>query len=399
MMLLRTLLLLFLLLLLTGTVGSTAWAREGRLEINQACVSSGCFPGDSAGFPVTVTSTTGVTSIVLTGDLEVTDPSQTAISLVVEHATLDLNGFTIAGPVTCTGSGSTRTCDPGAGVAVISFADRVTVRNGAVTGFGGGGLRLGRGAHVEDVIAASNGGNGIETGDRATIEGAKSIGNAGFGIESNGVITDCAVAGNGSNGIRPPSGTFSVPSVVKSCSVTENGGVGINCNGSSCTIVDNVVRSNESSGIVAGAASTVRGNAVYGNGGTGILSNFGALISGNSVQLSTGDGIQCLAACTVIGNHVIDNDVNGIAAAGSVIQNNTVQENEGVGIQGIGSAVRGNVSSNNAGFGLSGDPETGYVGNVMNGNNPAGGALSGPQVDGSPSVMGTNVCSGSPFCP
>jgi hypothetical protein len=44
-------------------------AVDGVLEINQACVSVGCFPGDLAGFPVTISSTG---SYRLTSSLDVT---------------------------------------------------------------------------------------------------------------------------------------------------------------------------------------------------------------------------------------------------------------------------------------------------------------------------------------
>jgi hypothetical protein len=43
-------------------------AGDGKLEINQSCIAVGCFPGDTAGFPVTITSSG---SYLLTGNLEV----------------------------------------------------------------------------------------------------------------------------------------------------------------------------------------------------------------------------------------------------------------------------------------------------------------------------------------
>ena len=58
-----------------------ALADAGRLEINQICaVETGCFPGDAAGFPVTLT-TPG--SYALTGNLSLAleSPSTHAIEI------------------------------------------------------------------------------------------------------------------------------------------------------------------------------------------------------------------------------------------------------------------------------------------------------------------------------
>lgn len=77
-------------------LASPSLAVDGRLEINQACADTGgCFAGDSAGFPVTL-SKRGA-SYVLTSDLSRTlNPliHQTIpfIQITAADVTLDLNG-------------------------------------------------------------------------------------------------------------------------------------------------------------------------------------------------------------------------------------------------------------------------------------------------------------------
>jgi hypothetical protein len=67
--------LLSLLLVLFFCLPPAAYAAEGIAEINQTCaVQTGCFAGDSPGFPVTIDGSAGG-SYRLTSDLSVADPS------------------------------------------------------------------------------------------------------------------------------------------------------------------------------------------------------------------------------------------------------------------------------------------------------------------------------------
>ena len=60
-----------LMLLLLFALATPALASDGVLEINQTCaVQTGCFPGDTAGFPVKITASG---SYRLTGNLVVPD--------------------------------------------------------------------------------------------------------------------------------------------------------------------------------------------------------------------------------------------------------------------------------------------------------------------------------------
>src|SRR5437660_10259917 len=90
-------------------------------------------PGDTPGFPVTI-SQPG--SYRLSSNLTVPDANTTAILITSDNVTLDLNGFSIMGPVFClhsTPPGQIFRCGPvGFGVGVSSTGSGTTVLNGHV---------------------------------------------------------------------------------------------------------------------------------------------------------------------------------------------------------------------------------------------------------------------------
>ena len=125
---------------------------DGRIEINQASVEA------AGGFPFTITEPG---SYVLTGNLSV--PADTnGIVIDTDEITLDLNGFSISGPATCTPS----SCDSGStlGIAPQNFltdATGTTVRNGVVRGFSAYCVWLTRMARVENLFVTQCGWSGI----------------------------------------------------------------------------------------------------------------------------------------------------------------------------------------------------------------------------------------------
>lgn len=138
-------------------VGVTARGADGRIEINQACaVQTGCGPGDSAGFPVTLTGD----SYVLTGDLAVSDPDLDAIRIGANHVWLDLGGFTIQGPVSCTLPGPACVPSSGSGNGILapvsSSISYTAVRNGTIRGFAASGIQLQEHARIEHITVAEN---------------------------------------------------------------------------------------------------------------------------------------------------------------------------------------------------------------------------------------------------
>ncbi len=210
----------------------SARAAEGVIEINQACAATGCFSGDSANFPV---STQAWKSYVLTSDLLVPDANTTAVTLG-EGSTLDLSGFSIRGPASCSGTPASCT-GTGSGVGVAASSGRSAVRNGSIVGLGNVGITSAGALHAERLL----------------------------------------VSGNGSDGIRTNYGTGADTGVIRDCLIVRNGGIGINLNYGSAQgllIESNVIHGNTSDGI-RGNAALVRGNRISGNGGLGLSAAWG----------------------------------------------------------------------------------------------------------------------------
>lgn len=319
--------LLFLLALATPALAS-----DGALEINQICaVNTGCFSGDAAGFPVTI-SLTG-RSFVLTSRLFVPDENTDAIVVNVPRVSIDLGGFDIGGPVTC--SGIPLACSPasgtGTGVIVGSLGTfpNISVKNGSITG----------------------------------------MGNYGVYLPDHGKITNLAVYSSRSSGIIAGRG-----SIVSDNTSSRNGGGGIH----------------------AGAGSTVSGNATFGNRYTGIFTDSGSIVSGNSAYNNGDQGIRAQIGSTVSGNSAVDNASEGIqGASGSTIVENSVVNNGSTNLHdGIecsnGCIVRGNSVRSNSGYGLNLGADSAYIDNVVTANTT--GTVTGA---GSANARGGNYCAGT----
>ncbi len=129
----------------------------------------------------------------LTGDVTVPDGVD-GIDITAPFVTLDLNGFAVRGPVTCTGSGISLSCSGGtSGTGINASKRHVTVRNGVVQGFFGNGVQLFSGK-VEDVDAFENGGSGITLSDGIVL-------NCIAGLNTTGIfVTNSEVKGSTANG-------------------------------------------------------------------------------------------------------------------------------------------------------------------------------------------------------
>lgn len=288
-------------------VAPSALAADGVVEINQTCaVTTGCFAGDTAGYPVQIVGAAGH-SYRLTSDLKIPDENTHGIQISTSNISIDLAGFEISGPVVC--SGTPTTCTPstgsGTGVFVTSLFDfpGTAVRNGAVGGMGDGGLSLSSQSEVQNVRVRWNRRSGITIGSGSIVSGSTVFQNGGDGISS---FSGSTLSGN---------------------SIYQNG-----------------VR-----GIFGGRGMTITGNSVYGNALSGIATVDGATVSGNSVRLNGGPGIFVSFASTVSGNSVANNGSGGI-------------------VTDSGCAVLGNAVGNNVGFGLTLGSQSGYRENVIAGN-------------------------------
>lgn len=264
--------LLALLLLLPGS----AMAVDGVREINQACALAGCFPGDAPGFPVQIEEPG---SYVLTGSLDV-GGSANASGIVVDSGTdgavtIDLNGFSISGPVSCTGSPVT-SCSPSGGVGVgveapFSSSTHVTVRNGAIRGMGINAVSCGSDCAVLDLVVEQNGGEGIaHANGTGTFRRIVTRRNGGDGMFVKGTIEDVIAENNGGRGI------FGNPySRITGIESNNNAGNGVRC--FSCSLLDSVIEGNGGVGVQFG------GRSVYGR--NLIDDNTGGETSGSAIQV------------------------------------------------------------------------------------------------------------------
>lgn len=222
-----------------------AWAGEGALEISQACVATGCFAGDTPGFPVSITASG---SYRLTSNLVVPDAQTDAISVTFVGVSLDLGGFAIRGPTQC--SGTPLACTPTGGGVGVSGARRTHVFNGRVEGMGSIGIAPGGDGRVWDVTVAHNGEEGLYLSRGDSVRDSTVVSNGGNGIAANtgGGLTEvsgCTVRDNGSHGIVASNG------VISDSIFHGNGGAGIS---GSAAYKGNLVSSNTTLGVSGGEA-------------------------------------------------------------------------------------------------------------------------------------------------
>lgn len=174
---------------LTSATGAVAI--DGVLEINQTCaINTGCFPGDTAGFPVTV-SASG--SYLLTSVLTLPDENTTGIAIDADRVTLDLNGFGIEGPVTCSGTTGAVVCSAiGAGFGVrarvLPAVLALDVGNGYVSGVGSVGLRLNDYSIARNLRIENCGRDGILAGKGTLVLDStiRGVGQRGVAVSTSG---------------------------------------------------------------------------------------------------------------------------------------------------------------------------------------------------------------------
>ena len=227
---------LFVAVLLSSVVAADALA-AGEREINQACASVGCFPGDSPGFPVTISEPGAYR---LTSSMLLSTANDTGIRVLSDHVTLDLGGFRIRG----TGGTASGFGFIGYGIAG-GTAQNVTVRNGMIIRTGSDGIWLGDDARVENVTVDQPRRDGIVVGDRTLVHHSVVTQYADDGISAGeqARIDANVVTGTSSSdiGIIVREGSF----VTRNVS-TVNGGVGLAVLGNVAPVVysQNVFRFN-----------------------------------------------------------------------------------------------------------------------------------------------------------
>ena len=174
-----------------------AFAIDGVVLINQASVVA------SGGFPVKITQTG---SYKLSGNLMV--PAETnGIEISAIGVNLDLNGFSITGPIICDLTGSNCGPIPNAltrGIFASNFIGAV-IRNGSVSGFTRG---VAGGELIEEILTFSNSSFGILT-EFAVVRRNSASRNGSAGIQCTScTVTENAANNNGSVGLSLQKGVY-----------------------------------------------------------------------------------------------------------------------------------------------------------------------------------------------
>ncbi|MFB3896419.1 MAG: hypothetical protein ACE14V_08970 [bacterium] len=199
--------------------------------------------------------------------------NQTAITILCSNVTLDLNGNTLYGAGTTSGS-------TGYGVYSYTSCNSIQVRNGNAVNFLFSGIHLyGDSNQITDICAYGNGLNGID-------------------VSSNCIIKNNITQYNGFNGIYAGMGCLIINNA---CS--NNGSSGIVAS-NACTIIGNSMAYNNFAGISApDYVCTITHNSAFSNKEYGISAGTENSVIENTCRYSK-IGIKNLGDCQVIGNLV-----------------------------------------------------------------------------------------------
>jgi hypothetical protein len=270
-------------------------SETGRKQLFQP--SGGC-----AGFPIQINGSPGMGSGSYVFSQDITIPGgcgDNGIEITVSDVEIDLNGFTLRGA-----AGSLT------GITDLSSSpQRVTIRNGTVTGWGSDGVFLPSTTQTE-------------------VAGVTASSNAGYGIYvSGGSVSDCQVRSNGSVGL------IAYSSSVANCTADDNGADGFLLSGSSLSGCK--AQSNSAYGIQA-YNSTITDCEANGNlGFSGVAASYSTL-SAISADYNEEIGINIFASslseCQATGNGIVGPGTGGIVAFSGTVSGCTANYNTGIGI-------------------------------------------------------------------
>jgi hypothetical protein len=236
-------------------------------EIDQSIVRA------EGGFPFKITKPG---SYKLTSNLTV-PAGVDGIDVLAQDVTLDLNGFSIIGPVVCSGFGPVTCPSASTGIGIngsntdgtIGPAD-IKIFNGAVRGMGSHGIFV--------------------SGDGSLVEKISVQSNAGAGIIVSGSVLESSAIGNGSTGI--------LAFIVRDSEAANNVGDGIITDGRGGVALNDVSSFNGKRGIVAQNAS-VTGSTSTLNKGVGLFAVCPSAILNNTIvanasSIQTEDDPPCV---------------------------------------------------------------------------------------------------------
>jgi len=260
-------------LLFCALLSPAVFAVDGVLEINQACAAnSGCFTGDTAGYPVTITGGAG-RSYKLTSDIGgVIGLNTNVIEISANDITINLAGFRII----CTNDDPViafcSDLDSGSGSGIIvddvELRTGVEIRNGSVVGMALNGLQLGPNSIVHNLRVSRCNASGMLVGHGSIVSGnaVYNNGNVGIGAGNGATVSGNTAFDNGSSGIVVRSGT-----TVSDNTAYDNGSSGIiagSCcggGGGGSTFQRNTVRNNVRFGLELGDFDAYRENVITNN--------------------------------------------------------------------------------------------------------------------------------------
>lgn len=253
-------------------------------------------PTDSVKLPGTAISSlpyviSAPGSYYVTRDLTAGGAGDDGITVNASGVSVDLGGFTL--------SGAPGTDD---GIVVTGFRTNVSIRNGALAGWGGDGIdaEFATTGMIEGVTVQDTGANGVRAGKHMLVRGCvvTGAGASGVVIDSHSQVIECEAIANADSGIRA-TGIFTQ---VRDSLATQNGGDGILVEALNSTVSGNVASNN---GAVNGAGIHIIANSCY--------------VYDNSV-INNDRGIELDASFnTVVRNNVQFNTVNFEAVASNIV--------------------------------------------------------------------------------
>lgn len=281
-------------------------AVDGVIEINQACaVQTGCFSGDTAGFPISINGSIGK-NYRLTSDLYLPDNFKTGIEIMTDNVTVDLNRFSIIGPECAE---NIVDCRPsvGTGYGLHSVKSGHTIKNGSIIGMGASGILSGDYSRIENL----------------SVHWCRII---GIQFKSNSLITNNIISHNGINGLD----TIGKGSVINGNTVTDNIGQGLRATSTNNNIINNLVSNNGENGISVGDFSRVQNNHISLNDGVGISARNNCDVSNNSIHDNRSIGLFIADRSKVFQNTLTENTGVGLSISGiyTVYQNNYMHNNQ-----------------------------------------------------------------------
>ena len=263
-----------------------------------SCVSAACSPifaqvhiindavvRNHGGFPYKITEPGAYR---LDGNLTLNRDTD-AIVVNTDHVTINLNGFSITGPVVCTLPDSTK------GVSCPTGGKGVGIRSGSLTT----GLGANRDVKVSNGSIHGMGLHGVFLeGDGSMVEKVSADFNGGFGLLVNGLVTASSGNANGQVGI------FAV--TVRDSSALNNTGDGMVIDGIGGISTGNIASFNGGNGINLPNGTAI-GNTIVRNVLFGVVTRCPAVLSSNSIINNTGGSIDIQQGdnCALVNNSTL----------------------------------------------------------------------------------------------